>query len=264
MRRVTYLLEKYRLAPLSFLSQNFLISEKVIERMAQYAQKTTLEIGPGLGFLTEALSQRAETVIAVEKDRGMVRVLENEYAFDNVEIYHADFLKTRFTFDCSVSSIPYSLSSKIIFKLLETDHRYSVLLLQKEYVEKILKRETRLGVMVHARADLEIMGTVSRRSFYPSPTVDSVIAKITPNTKVEAPLFSITVRVLFQHKRKKVINALADSSHELGIDKKRAKNILSGVMHREKRVFNLSIEEIEEIAYSLEGILTRKNRESSV
>jgi 16S rRNA (adenine1518-N6/adenine1519-N6)-dimethyltransferase len=263
MRRAKYLLEKYNLAPLSFLSQNFLISEKIINKMAAYAQKTTLEIGPGLGFLTEKLSRNADTIIAVEKDRGMVRLLKNEYTFENVEIYHADFLETDFAFDCCVSSVPYSISSPIIVKLLETDHQYSVLLLQKEYTEKILRMRSRLGVMVNALADIEIIGTVGRRSFYPAPRVDSVIAKITPNRKVEAPLFENTVRVLFQHKRKKVINALADSSHELGIDKKKAKSIFSEIIHREKRVFNLSIDEIEEIAYSLEEILKNRNQENA-
>ncbi|MCK4310938.1 MAG: methyltransferase domain-containing protein, partial [Methanomicrobia archaeon] len=185
MKKVTYLLKKYNLAPLNILSQNFLLCEDVMEMMAGYAKKTTLEIGPGLGFLTEKISKKADKVIAVEKDRGMIKVLNNEYNFKNVEIHHEDFLKTDFSFDCCVSSIPYSISSKIIFKLLEKDHEYSVLLLQKEYTEKMIQMKSRLGIMINALADIEIIDSVNRKCFYPSPKVDSLIVKLTPNRKVK-------------------------------------------------------------------------------
>ncbi len=264
MKKVKYLLKKYNLVPLNILSQNFLICGNVMEKMANYAKKTTLEIGPGLGFLTEKLSKKADKVIAVEKDRGMIKVLKNEYNFKNVEIHHEDFLKTNFSFDCCISSIPYSISSKIIFKLLEKYHEYSVLLLQKEYTEKMVKMNTRLGIMVNALADIEIIDSVNRKCFYPPPKVDSLIVKLTPNRKVKTPLFSKTVRVLFQHKRKKVINALIDSSRELNIDKKQARDIFSGVEYSEERVFKLDLEKIEKISESLGKILKNKNLENAV
>ncbi len=264
IKRVQSLLKKYNLAPLKFLSQHFLISRRVIKKMASYAKKTTLEIGPGLGFITEELAHNAEKVIAVEKDRGMVEVLRKEYTFDNVELHNEDFLETSYSFDCCVSSIPYSLSTEIIFRLLDTDHEYSVLLLQKEYTEKIAEMDSRLGVMVHAFADIEILDTVDRQCFYPSPKVDSVIAMFTPHKKVTAPFFSDTVRVLFQHKRKKVINSLSDSAHALNIDKKNIKKILSDIPYREKRVFNLTLEEIEEISYALKDNTKNMNQENSV
>jgi 16S rRNA (adenine1518-N6/adenine1519-N6)-dimethyltransferase len=263
MKKVTYLLEKYNLAPLNILSQNFLLCEDVMEMMAGYAKKTTLEIGPGLGFLTEKISKKADKVIAVEKDRGMIKVLNNEYNFKNVEIHHEDFLKTDFSFDCCVSSIPYSISSKIIFKLLEKDHEYSVLLLQKEYTEKMIQMKSRLGIMINALADIEIIDSVNRKCFYPSPKVDSLIVKLTPNRKVKNPFFSKTVRVLFQHKRKKVINALIDSSGELNVEKKQARNIFSGIDYSEERVFKLDLEKIEKISESLEKILKNRNRENA-
>ena len=264
MNKVKYLLKKYNLAPLKILSQNFLICDSVMEKMADYAKKTTLEIGPGVGFLTEKLSERADRVIAVEKDRGMVELLKNEYEFNNVEIYHGDFLKTDFTFDCCISSIPYSIASKIIFKLLEKKHEYSVLLLQKEYAEKMTEMESRLGIMVNALADIEIIDSVNRKCFYPVPKVDSVIVKLIPDRKINSPLFSETVRILFQHKRKKVINALIDSSKELGLDKKDARSVFSKMKYREERVFKLDLEKIEEISEFLEKILKNRNQEKPV
>lgn len=264
IKRVKHLLKKYNLAPLHFLSQNFLISKITIRKMAGYAKKTTLEIGPGLGFLTEEISKNADRVIAVEKDRGMVELLNNEYDFKNVELYNEDFLETDLSFDCCVSSIPYSLSSKIILKLLRTEHEYSILLLQKEYAERVQEISTRLGVMVNALGDIEIIEPVDRKQFYPSPNVDSVIARLTPNKKVRSSFFSSAVRVLFQHRRKKVKNALIDSRHEVGLSKEEAKNTFSEIVHGQKRVLGLSLEEIEEISEELEEIFKSKNQENAV
>ncbi|HDN81847.1 MAG TPA: 16S rRNA methyltransferase, partial [Methanomicrobia archaeon] len=115
-----------------------------------------------------------------------------------------------------------------------------------------------------ALADIEIIDSVNRKCFYPPPKVDSLIVKLTPNRKVKTPLFSKTVRVLFQHKRKKVINALIDSSRELNIDKKQARDIFSGVEYSEERVFKLDLEKIEKISESLGKILKNKNLENAV
>ena len=128
----------------------------------------------------------------------------------------------------------------------------------------MVKMNTRLGIMVNALADIEIIDSVNRKCFYPPPKVDSLIVKLTPNRKVKTPLFSKTVRVLFQHKRKKVINALIDSSRELNIDKKQARDIFSGVEYSEERVFKLDLEKIEKISESLGKILKNKNLENAV
>ncbi len=140
-QRLFYLLNKYNIRPSKKFSQNFLVSDDVLSFMASHGKGKVLEIGPGLGFLTEKLSKVCKKVVAVEMDKKLVNILTNEYNFDNVEIVCQDFLEFEDkNFDTVVSSIPYAISSQITFKLFEMNFDLATLLYQKEFANRFVSK----------------------------------------------------------------------------------------------------------------------------
>ncbi|ALV62250.1 SSU rRNA (adenine(1518)-N(6)/adenine(1519)-N(6))-dimethyltransferase [Thermococcus sp. 2319x1] len=259
--KVFSLISKYHLKPNSDLGQNFLIVEDVIEREVERAEinesETVLEIGPGLGVLTDELAKRAKKVYAIEKDSRIIEILEKEYGWDNVELILGDALKIDFPyFDKIVSNLPYQISSPITFKLLKYDFKKAVLIYQLEFAQRMVakpgdKNYSRLSVMVQAKADVELVEKIGRGAFYPKPKVDSAVIVMTPKPKDERiTLNENLVKALFQHRRKLASKALKDSYHMLGLTKgefKKLKPIIEHIPHSQKRVFQLSIEEIKDI-----------------
>lgn len=259
--RVFSLISKYNLKPNSDLGQNFLIVEDVIKREVERAEikenDTVLEIGPGLGVLTDELAKRAGKVYAIEKDSRIIEILKREYDWRNVEIIEGDALKVRFPeFDKVVSNLPYQISSPITFKLLKYDFKRAVLIYQLEFAQRMVakpgdKNYSRLSVMVQAKVDVNLVERIGRGAFYPKPKVDSAVIVMEPKPKNEQiELNENLVKALFQHKRKLANKALKDSHHMLGLTKeglKKFKPIIERIPHANKRVFQLSIGEIKDI-----------------
>ena len=270
--RLLYLLSKYNLRINSDLGQNFLIVDDIIEREVRRAEikvnETVLEIGPGLGFLTNELSKHAKRVYAIEKDPRLVEILQMEYPWKNVEIIQGDALKVEFPrFDKIVSNLPYQISSPITFKFLRHDFKKAVLIYQLEFAQRMIakpgdKNYSRLSVMVQAKAEVELVEKIGKGAFYPKPKVDSAVIVLKPKPKEkQIELDERLVKALFQHRRKKSSKALKDSYHMLGLSReefKGSKEIFDSIPHAEKRVFQLSIEEIKDIEEFLkkEGTLS--------
>lgn len=253
LHKVKYLLKKYNITPRGRWSQNFLVSTPVIELAASYAQGVVLEIGPGLGIITAELAQRADTVIAVEKDPLCVKILNEEYDFDNVEIIHADILEMDLpSFDRVISNIPFHLSSPITFTLLNYVFDTGILFYQKEFAHRMAvtppsSHASRLSVMVHLKAECTIIKTVPHHAFYPVPKTDSALVKITPMTSDPVdPWLATVVKGLFTHKNKLVKNALYSSTDitHLSVPHLKDAHIPCG----KTRVFNLTIDEIKTLA----------------
>ncbi|MFQ6088658.1 MAG: 16S rRNA (adenine(1518)-N(6)/adenine(1519)-N(6))-dimethyltransferase RsmA [Candidatus Methanofastidiosia archaeon] len=255
------LLKKYNLYPSRRLSQNFLIDERVIEKMASYAHGTVLEIGSGLGFITEKLSEKAERVIAIEKDLRLLKILKSEYDFSNVEFICGDFMKLEVPdFDVSISNIPYSLSSQITFKLLKCNFEFSILSYQREFAERMVVQSglnySRLSVMTQILSDAELLEVVPRKAFYPKPKTDSALLKLIPNKKFEVDeFFENVVRALFSHKRKKVRNSLYASRYLFKVEKDEMKRILKDMKYGDRKVYSLKLSEIKEISDDLRKLL---------
>ena len=265
------LISKYNLRPNSDLGQNFLIVEDVIKREVERAEinekETVLEIGPGLGTLTDELAKRARKVYAIERDSRIVNILKKEYNWSNVEIIEGDALKIDFPqFDKIVSNLPYQISSPITFKFLKHDFKMAVLIYQLEFAQRMVakpgdKNYSRLSVMVQAKADVDLVERIGRGAFYPKPKVDSAVIVMEPKPKDERiGLNENLVKALFQHRRKLASKALKDSYHMLGLTKeefKKLKPIIERIPHGNKRVFQLSIEEIKDIEEFLrdEGLI---------
>ncbi len=260
------LLREYDLRPSSFLDQHFLIDESIMEEQINYAniskEDLVLEIGPGLGFLTKKLCQRAGKVIAIEVDKRLIPLLNNEISSNNFELIEGDALSVELPrFSKCVSNIPYSVSSPLTFLILDRDFDLSVLMYQREFAERMItlhgnRKYSRLSVSVQVRADVEYLRTVPPRFFFPRPKVYSALVRLIPSKKFEIRdkvFFDNFLRAIFQHKRKILKNALIDSYHELRISKNDVKEFISHIDDdlQKKRPFQLTPREIVNLSNNL-------------
>ncbi len=259
--KLFFLLNKYKIRPSKKFSQNFLVSDEVLRFMASHGRGKVLEIGPGLGFLTEKLSKVCDKVVAVEKDKNLVNILKQEYNFENVEIIHEDFLKFEDkNFDTVVSSIPYAISSQITFKLFRMNFESATLLYQKEFAKRFISNPgeddySRLSVMSKVYSEIEILRDVPPSAFYPEPKVWSSIAHIKLDKKFEFnEVFEDTVRALFTHRNKIVHKAIYHSRDMFGKGKEFKKSI-NEIPYKDRKVNTLNIFEIKDISNWLEEIL---------
>ncbi|ASJ08927.1 16S rRNA methyltransferase [Thermococcus siculi] len=269
--RLFYLISKYNLKANSDLGQNFLIVPDIIERNVERAELSekdaVLEIGPGLGVLTDALSKKAGKVYAIEKDSRLVKILRTEYDWPNVEIIEGDALKVEFPeFNKIVSNLPYQISSPITFRFLKHDFERAVLIYQLEFAQRMVakpgdKNYSRLSLMVRAKARAELVERIGKGAFWPRPKVDSAVIILEPKPPSERiELDENLVRALFQHRRSTVLSALKKSHHMLRLTKeefRKVREVILKVPHGEERVFRLSPEDVEEIGEFLrrEGVI---------
>lgn len=252
--------------------QNYLIDSNILHKIVDYAdlsnEDTVLEIGAGIGTLTIPLAEHAKKVIAVEQDQKIATVLEKrlqEINISNVDVLVADAVKTDFpSFNKVVSNLPYKISSPITFKLLEYDFDFAILMYQLEFAERMVAKPgdsnySRLSLMLHFCGDIEMLFEVSKHSFFPNPKISSAVVKLIPSRKAEIDeFFKKTSRALFQHKKKKVRNALLDSFHEIAaVDKKEAKEIVSKLDERllSARVVKIEPDDVMTISEELKAIL---------
>lgn len=258
------------------LGQNYLIDDFKRKKILNFAnlnsEDVVLEIGPGIGTLTIPMAHQAKKVVAIEQDPRIARILKErveEKNLFNVEVVEADALKVDFPyFNKIVSNLPYQISSPITFKFLEYDFDRAVLMYQKEFAQRMnapvgSKHYSRLSVMMHFKARVELLDKVSAQSFIPPPKVDSAVVKMMPLNGVKTDDFFASVcRALFQHRRKKTSKSLRESFHEIGnFKKEEIKEILGQLDSKmkdnllEERVFKLSPEDILEISTNLKELL---------
>ncbi|KUO39674.1 MAG: hypothetical protein APZ16_03265 [Candidatus Hadarchaeum yellowstonense] len=252
------------------MGQNQVIDPSFLKKMIDYANVTerdvVLEIGAGVGNLTLMLAGRARTVIAVEKDEKLVEILRKRLkGRTNVRLLQGDFLDMDLPeFNKIVSNLPYSISSEIMFRLLEFNFDLAVLMFQKEFAERLVAKPGsenygRLTVNTYYRAEVELLEEVPPTAFFPQPKVSSAIVRLKPRkppfTVKEEKVFSDVVRALFQHRRQLVRNALLHSFSEIfpgkKMDKSEIRSFLNESLPRkllETRVVDLTPENFGEIA----------------
>ncbi len=220
------------------LGQNFLINGDVIRNILDYSDinsnDTVVEIGPGAGFVTEQLIKRAKKVIAVELDGDAVKILEKLDA-ENLQIIHKDILKTDLSELCDekvkiVANIPYYITSPIIVHLLgEIDDLNNknrskitdILLMVQEEVAKRMSADENspskqyglLSILSRFWADVQIKEFVGRKSFFPSPKVNSALVYLKVREKPLLDLkdyqyFKKTIKAAFSQRRKNIKNCL--------------------------------------------------------
>ena len=257
------------------LGQNYLIDKNKRNQIIDFGNITKddviLEIGPGIGTLTIELAKRAKKVIAIEQDTRICEILAKrlkDEKIDNVELINDDALKVDFPeFNKIISNLPYQISSPITFKFLDYDFDIAVLMYQKEFADRMngevgSKNYSRLSAMLYFKCDVEKLTDVSCESFIPKPQIDSSVVSLTPKenpiSDEDFEIYSRFTKALFQHRNKKIKNALIDSRHVISdIDKKTLKKRLNSIEEDElndrlsERVVVLKPEEILEVSKKL-------------
>lgn len=237
------LLKKYDTQPLKRFGQNFLINQRVMNQILEAADikenDFVLEIGAGIGNLTQEIVKRAKRVITVEKDPKMIGILkETLKGFGNVEIIPEDIRKVkslgfndrRYNYKI-IANLPFYITAFVIRKFLEIKETPTemILMIQKEVAQRICAKPpdmNLLAVSVQFYAKPKIIEYVSKEFFWPQPKVDSAIIKITVNKEretINSNSFFIIVRAGFSHPRKQILNNL---SKELKLDKEKVKSWL--------------------------------------
>lgn len=234
--RTKAIMETYGLTFKKSLGQNFLTDLNVLKKIVTAADVTAdddvIEIGPGIGALTEQLAKNAHQVLALEIDERLIPVLGETLAdYANITVLHGDILQTQLSaliqehFDGQhavkiVANLPYYITTPIVLHLLdeEADFESITVMMQKEVAQRLTaspgnKDYGSLTIGVAYSTDSEIAFTVPKTVFVPSPKVDSAIVsmkkrrqeKYHPQNKVN---FKRLVRGSFMHKRKSLWNNL--------------------------------------------------------
>lgn len=258
------ILESMGKRPTKRLGQNFLLDDSVIRRAVGFAdlssEDVVLEIGPGLGNLTEELLRTGAKVLAVEQDPAFVKFLERRFG-ERIELVQADAVKAFLPqFNKVVSNLPYQISSPITFKLLDIGFDVAVLMLQREFAERMVARPGtadygRLTVGVYYRADCRILFNVPPSSFWPQPKVDSCVVMLTPKSPpfkvADEKVFHDVTKAIFSHRRKKIMNALLVDPAVSSLMTEKVRGSVDGLPYSSQRAEELTPEKIGELSNAL-------------
>jgi 16S rRNA (adenine1518-N6/adenine1519-N6)-dimethyltransferase len=259
------LLRQAGIRPAKRLGQNFLVDrgvvESIVSALAQLSPELVVEIGPGLGAVTEALVEIADRVIAVELDRRLAALLERRLGDRaNLSIEISDVLR----FDLAKAagggrahifgSLPYRSTAPILKYLVEqrASIRGALLITQREVADKLVaspgKDGTALGVLVRAYADIELVRHIGHGSFEPSPEVESTLWTMSfldePRFSCDAEAFFLTARTLYGVRRKMLRVALQQIVARHAVDGILARAGIAGDVRGE----TLGFEELDRLA----------------
>jgi 16S rRNA (adenine1518-N6/adenine1519-N6)-dimethyltransferase len=241
------------------LGQHFLIDQRVVRDMISAADlkkdDCVLEVGPGLGILTEAIAGKAKKVFAVEKDQRLLEFLKEKFRnYKNIEIIHGDILRlqaNKLQVNKLVANLPFYLTSRFLRLCLESKTRpeLAVLLIQKEVAERVVAKPgdmSLLSISCQLYSEPKIISLVLPKSFFLPPEVDCAVLKLRlfkqPKFKIkDIKSFFRIVKAGFAGKRKQLHNTL---SAGLLISDDAAKEILKeSLIEPSRRPQTLSLEE---------------------
>lgn len=237
--------------PKKRFGQNFLTDSGIISALVDAIQPLTddkmVEIGPGLGALTQPLLKKLTHLHVVEIDRDIIQWMQGFYPANSITIHNCDALKFDFSSIADrirvTGNLPYNISTPILFHLLDqVDHIIDMhFMLQKEVVERMVAAPStseygRLSVMLQYRLQMEYLITVPPEAFDPPPKVESAFVRCVPHNTLPHPakdeaLLSKVVATAFSQRRKTLRNTLKgllddEGFTALGIDSQlRAENL---------------------------------------
>ncbi len=230
-------LQEENLAPKKRLGQNFLVHKSTAEAVAHCGHinkaDTIIEVGVGLGALTQPIAEQAKNVIGLEIDSGLVRFhREKKDLPDNVTLLHQDILKADFDELYRLSgaplkimaNLPYSISNPFLFKLIEHQEKvdWATVMLQKEVADRLTAKpkSKQYGiptVLLSSCAKIKNLLLLKPNEFHPRPKIESVVVRIEFaagnerlqfRTDYDRPLFTKIVRAAFSQRRKTLLNTL--------------------------------------------------------
>ena len=273
-KRVNEVVKKYKFKFSKSLGQNFLIDGNIVRKIVETAEISkedyVLEVGPGMGTLTEELALNAKKVVAVELDKNLRPVLKETLGkYENVEIVFGDILKLdleeiiKDKMDDKkikiVANLPYYITTPIIALFLENNYNIDSInvMVQKEVAERITaspnnKSYGSLIIFAQFYSDPEIVMNIAKTVFIPQPKVDSAVIRLKITNKypnVDQENFFKIVKAAFSQRRKTILNTLSSG---LDLDKDQIRKILEeSQIETNKRAENLSIEDYIKLSEKL-------------
>ena len=266
----------YGLFPKKRLGQHFLVDPNILNKVIRTAgvgeQDVVLEIGPGLGAMTLALSREAKKVIAVEIDPKLAAILkEKTKDQDNVEVVKSDILSLDFRHflereGCPVkvvANLPYQISTPLLFRFVESKEVFSAftLMLQKEVAQRMAARPGGkeygpLSIFVQLSLDASIRFFIKPSAFFPPPKVESAVVQMAWKEKPmiqanEEGWFRRVVKACFGYRRKTLANALKHS--ELSLPQSIESRMEEAGIDPRRRPETLTIEEFASLAQTLKS-----------
>lgn len=259
------------------LGQNFIIDSEVcpliVEKSGITEESGVLEIGPGIGVLTQEIAKKAKRVVSLELDTRLISVLEDTLSdFSNVEVINADVMKTDIArifeqnfASCSdihiIANLPYYITSPIIMMLLESrlPIKAITVMVQKEAGERLCaevgsRDAGAVSVAVNYYSEAEELFFVPREAFMPSPNVDSEVIKLTVREKPEfsptdEKFFFNVVKAAFSQRRKTAANGLSSG---LGMSKDKIYTALANAsLENNVRAEKLTMEQLYTLSEEL-------------
>lgn len=277
--RTREILEKYGLSAKKSLGQNFIIDTNILRNIVQTASvdknTTVIEVGPGIGALTEQIAKEAKEVFAFEIDDRLLSVLDDTLSpYDNVTVFHQDILevdfeqfKTDYLSDTSrlvvIANLPYYITTPIIMHLIESSLPVEemVLMMQKEVASRLeAKPSTKaygsLSIAIQYYMEVEVAFTVPRTVFMPQPNVDSAIIRLRtlenpPVMVKDENLFFKIVRASFVQRRKTIWNNLRKAFNDKSKEETLRDAFEKAEINPSRRGESLTIEEFGRLANAL-------------
>lgn len=244
--RTVDIMKRYGIQMKKSLGQNFLVEPRILEKMIEVGEvddrTTVIEIGPGIGALTEYLARHANKVVSFEIDQRFIGILQETLApYDNVRIVHQDIMTVDFHSDeyawlkdterlVVVANLPYYITTPIIMKLIESGLPFDVLvmMMQKEVAERMTakvntKAYGSLTLAIENEMYSHISFVVPKNVFIPKPNVDSAVLKLERRENAVVQVedvahFQTFIQAAFKQRRKTLWNNLKAYVKERQID----------------------------------------------
>ncbi|AJW70196.1 16S rRNA (adenine(1518)-N(6)/adenine(1519)-N(6))-dimethyltransferase RsmA [Nitrosopumilus adriaticus] len=206
-----------------FLNSNS-ISQSIVSEAKITKNDVVFELGTGLGILTPLLCENASKVISVDVDEQLTKNAQSKFSnIENLVLKSGDGFKSKEPFTIFVSNLPYSKSKEAIEWLAQSSFSHGVIMVQKEFAEKLFAKSSKKRKAVSVIADysfeIKILSNVGKNNFSPPPKVDSVILKIVKKNVMSKDLIH-TINKIFSYRRKTVKNILKQFNKESEIDKR--------------------------------------------
>jgi len=276
-RTIKYIMEKYGFKFTKGLGQNFIIDDNVLERIMEGSDiskdDVILEIGPGIGVMTNVLCENAKKVVSIEIDKSLIPVLSETVGHhDNLKIINKDVLKVDLLGLVKeefgeqkpklIANLPYYVTTPIIMMFLEERIPVSdlIVMIQREVADRIIAKPSTkaygaLSVVVQYFTEPSIVTRVSRGSFMPMPNVDSSVIRLKvrdnpPVELIDESVFFLTIKDGFGKRRKTLLNALSSGFLKISKDQAKIALDLAGIPEN-TRGEALSIDEFATLANAI-------------